>query len=150
MKALSLILALTSFRAFACPDLAGEFAVCRSKNNVSIEGVDMIVRNTMNEGVRHYTFDFLPDGYTERSKERYEVSRFPARKEWVSETGVNFVSVVSTKCVGNKLYLDSVITSDGANWKSDVTVIRKSGNTLIMDSKGTVGRMAFTDTLTCR
>lgn len=149
MKYLIVASILISTAAFSCPDLSGTYAFCRSKNNILIESTDLVVDQQILNGITHYSLSYLQDGMTDRDGYTLIADGIPSKEEWISETGVRFVSVTMARCMNDKLYLESDITADGNNWKKDQNWIVRKGARMIQTSKGVVGSMAFTDVLTC-
>lgn len=143
-------LALISTSVLACPDLAGNYSVCRSKNNILIESTDLVVEQTEVSGVTHYSISYLQDGTSDRQGYTLIADGQSVKEEWITETGVHFVSVTTATCQGDTLYLDSDIKADGDNWKKDQNWIVRKGQSMIQTSKGVVGAMPFTDVLTCK
>lgn len=150
MRRLVLLTSLFAFSALACPDLTATYAVCRSKNNVMIESTDLRISQTAEAGVTRYQISFLADGSTSREAYELVANGIPVRENWTSETGDTFESTTTVSCAGGVLILDSVILSNGRNWKTDHGRIRRQGNTLVQEAEGVVGELPFTDVLTCR
>lgn len=133
----------------ACPNLVGEYSVCRTKKNILIESTNLVVTETMNEGIKFIKFDTLPDGQNEREVTRYQITGKPIAKSWVSETGVKFESVTTASCFLNTMKVQTTILADGEPYVNHASTIRKVGRTIVQESKGTIVRMAFDDVLTC-
>ena len=150
MKKLIFAIALITTSAFACPDLSGTYAVCRSQKNILIEGTDLIVKFIPIPHVGLFQFSFLPDGNSEREEMLISGNGVPAKKSWVGPTGIKYESVISARCLGNLLQARTDITADGRNYVNETSQYFKQGDALVRISRGTTGEMRYVDILTCR
>lgn len=152
MRLSTVLIAFVSWRAAAnCPNLTGQYAVCRSRSNVLIESTDLRVAQRSDSGIERYSISFLPDGSLQREAYELVADGVPVAEEWVSETGVRFRGVTTVHCEGERLKLSSVITADGEHWKTEHSVIKAGeDSSLVQESRGMVGQLAFTDQLICR
>lgn len=72
---------MTTSLVFACPDLSGTYAVCRSRNNVLIEGTDLIIKYIPVPHVDLFQISFLPDGSLTREEILISGNGVPAKKK---------------------------------------------------------------------
>jgi hypothetical protein len=149
MKYLSLIVCFISFSAMACPNFVGEYSVCRTKKNIMIESTNLIVTQTVVNGVKHIKFDTLPDGQNEREVTVFEISGKPVRKVWRSDGGTTFESVTTASCFLNTMKVKTTIHSNGEALVSESSTYRKVGRTIVQETKGSILTIPFDDVLTC-
>ncbi len=141
---------ITSSLAIACPDLSGTYAVCRSKNNVLIEGTDLTIKYIPIPHVNLFQISFLPDGTSEREEILLSGNGVPAKKSWVGSTGIKYESVSSARCLGNLLQVRTDTTFDGRPYVNETSQYFKQGDDLVRISRGTTGELRYVDILTCR
>jgi hypothetical protein len=96
-----------------------------------------------------YSFNTLPDGNLERETTTLVTTGEAIKKSWMSATGEHFESTTTARCMDDSLLVHASTTTDGRNWITESSIIRKVGNTLVKTSAGYVGEMSFVDTLTC-
>ncbi len=149
MKKILFLAMFVVVHAQACPNLSGDYSVCRSKQNILIESTDMKAIQVTQNSITTYTFDSLPDGENQREIVTLMASGQSIKKSWITSTGEHFESTITAQCLGDSIKLQSSTTSDGRNWMTESSIIRKIGNTLVKTSTGVVGEMKFVDTLTC-
>lgn len=143
MKNLTLILTLiVSSSTFACVDLSGTYAVCRTENNILIEGTDMVVKTISVPNNTFYQFDYLPDGYSSREK-----VLFPANRV---EVKLDENTVVRAACLGNLLQVHRTVVKENAATIDETSQYFKQGDNLVRISRGTIGSLKYFDILTCR
>lgn len=142
MKNLILIAAsFTTLAHAACVDLSGTYYVCRSNQNVLIEGTDLTVKTIRVPGNTFYNFDFLSDGQAER-----EQLTFPANGV---EVKLDENRRMSARCLGNLVQARTTETRDGEIWSEETSQYFKQGNKLVRISRGYIGTYKYTDILTC-
>jgi hypothetical protein len=141
-----------SFSSFAaCVDLSGEYSLCRSRNNILIEGSDMKVRKIDVPHNTFYSFDFLPDGNREREVLTFPANRTTVKDSWVGSTGMKYEREISAACLGNLVQVRTLVTRDGGPHINETSQYFKRGENLVRISRGTVGQsLRYTDVLTCR
>lgn len=138
-----ILLALISVNSFAaCVDLSGEYALCRSRNNDLIEGVDMRVRKIDVPHNTFYEFDYLPDGQSEREK-----TFFPANGVQVK---TDEHTTISARCLGNLLQVRRTVVKENSATITETSQYYKQGDDLVRISRGVIGEYRYTDILTCR
>lgn len=143
-------LLVTSFAHAACVDLQGEYSLCRSRNNVLIEGSDMKVKTINVPHNTFYSFDYLPDGHRERDVVTFPANRVPVKDSWVGSTGMKYERTISAACLGNLLQVKTLVTRDGEPHVNETSQYFKQGENLVRISRGTMGvSYKYRDILTC-
>ena len=150
MKKLIFAISLITTSAFACPDLSGTYSVCRSRNNILIEGTDLTVKYTPIPHVNLFQISFLPDGSSTREEILLPGNGVPVKDSWVGPTGIKYERVMSARCLGNLLQARTDITADGRKYVNETSQYYKQGTDLVRISRGTTGELRYLDILTCK
>jgi len=140
----------TAATAAVCPDLQGEYALCRSKRNILIEGTALTVKKINVPGNTFYQFSFLPDGHSQREEIFFPANGVPVKDSWVSETGVKHERTISARCLApNLLQAKTLILRDGEVLVEETSQYYKQAGVLKRISRGRVGELRYTDFLDC-
>jgi hypothetical protein len=150
-KLIFTILLITSFSTFACPNLGGNYQVCRSQKNILIEGSDLKVQQFSAPGTAVFRFSMLPDGTREREEVTFIANGSEMKDSWVGPTGIKYERVMFGKCLGNLLQWHTKILADGAPYVNETSQYFRQGDDLVRISRGIFpyGEKYF-DILTCR
>lgn len=141
---------ITSFSSFACPNLGGNYQVCRSQKNILIEGTDLKVQQIPVPHMSIFKFSMLPDGSREREEFTFAANGSNQRDSWVGPTGIKYDRLMYGKCLGNLLQMHTEILMDGQPYVKETSQYYKQGNALVRISRGVFpyGEKYF-DILTC-
>lgn len=144
------LLFISTAAAATCPDLQGEYALCRSKRNILIEGTSLTVRKIVVPGNTFYQFSFLPDGQSNREEIFFPANGVPVTDRWVS-VGANYERTISARCLApNLLQARTLITRDGEVSVEETSQYYMQAGVLKRISRGRVGEMRYTDFLDCK
>lgn len=150
MKQLFTALLFVTTSAFACPELQGDYAVCRSERNILIEGTALKVKKILVPGNTFYKFSFLADGNTEREEVFFPANGVPVKDSWVSSTGVKHERTISARCLSKDLLqARTLIVADGMTLVEETSQYYMQGPVLKRISRGKVGELRYTDFLDC-
>ncbi len=150
MRVIAFALVFSSFSAIAaCPDLAGTYSICRSATGASNGSSDMVVTQTVNNGVTTYTFTSTDDDTQERitttaiadGKPRTTVENDP---NWGEFQSTEIYSCSDGKVVGNldvKLQGQEIVVLDMES--------HKNGDSLEIDSNGMIFGQNIQDKVIC-
>jgi hypothetical protein len=150
MRFVLALIALVSTSAFACPDLAGKYTVCRSSTGSSGGSRDVVVT----QSVRNRITTFFMTATDEETQERDTTSVIAdgkVRTESVTdpETGLVIVSATQASCSGNALILNNKTTIDNNELAIVKVTITKSGNQIRQIIAGQALGNEFNDTVIC-
>ena len=140
---------LTSFAQAACPDLSGHYALCRSHQNVLIEGTDLEVKKIDVPNNTFYKFSMLADGNLEREEITFPANGVTVKDSWES-VGIKYERQMYARCLGNLVQAHTEITANGESYVNETSQYYKQGDDLVRISRGSVGQLRYTDILTCR
>lgn len=144
------VLFLSTAAGAACPELQGEYAVCRSRRNILIEGT-LTVKKINVPGNTFYQFSLLPDGTSEREEVFFPANGVPVKDSWVSATGVKHERTIFARCLSDDLLqARTLIVADGSVLVEETSQYYMQGNELRRISRGKVGELKYTDFLDCK
>lgn len=150
MRFLSLILALSSFSALACPNLAGQYAVCRSTTGATSGSSDVLVSQRIENGVTIYSITSTDDETGER-----DTSEFPADGQIYNNTevqdGMEITTSTMIACAGNALNMVSSSTVDSQPLMNlNMLFTRTSSNSVTQEISGDIFGQPIQDTVICQ
>ena len=150
MRTLAIVLAFTSFSAFAaCPNLEGTYAACRSTTGSMSESTDMVVTQKTQNGVTTYTVTSTSSETQERSSEEM-IADGKTRTETTNDPELGEITAsITFTCSGPKVIGNMVATVEDMTLFEINQEVQKNGSALEMDYTGTIFGMEFTDTLIC-
>lgn len=142
---------ISSFSTFACPNLGGNYQVCRSQKNILIEGTDLKVQQIPVPHMTIFKFSMLPDGSREHEEVMFVASGAQMKDSWVGPTGIKYERMMFGKCLGNLLQWHTEILADGEAYVRETSQYFRQGEDLVRISRGTFpsGEKYF-DILTCK
>jgi len=150
MRALWPISFLITTSLFACPDLSGKYATCRSVTDNSITSSDMVVSQTVRNKVTTYSVSATNASTGERETETYkadgkaktDVFRDP-------DTGMALETKTIATCSGATLDIKVEVKFDGDVFGTSRVKVLKNGQELIMESVYITDGEEKTDTEIC-
>lgn len=145
-----IILSFISLSSFAaCPDLSGHYPVCRSKENILIEGV-LSVKKIEVPGNTFYKMDLTPDGSSEVEEVFFPANGVPVKDSWVGSTGMKYERTTSARCLAdNLLQVRTEILRDDGPHVLETSQYFKQGDALVRISRGQLVELKYRDILTC-
>lgn len=145
------LIALVSTPAFACPNLAGSYTVCRSSTGTSDGSRDVVVAQSVRNRITTFSVTSTDEDTQERSTMSV-VADGKVRTESQTDPESGLVIVVSTQatCQGNTLVLKNS-TSIQNNEMAQLTItISKSGSELRQVIAGQALGNPINDTVICQ
>lgn len=150
MKQIIIALFFVTTSVFACPELEGDYAVCRSQRNILIEGTELKVKKIVVPGNTFYQFSFLADGNLEREEVFFPANGVPVKDSWVSSTGVKHERTISARCLSKDLLqARTKIEASGEVLVEETSQYYMQAGVLKRISRGRVGELRYTDFLDC-
>lgn len=151
MKKLIFVISFMALPALACPNLGGNYQVCRSQKNILIEGTDLEVQYYRAAGMNLFKFSMLPDGSLDREEITLLANGFPVKDSWTGPTGIKYERMMYGKCLGDLLQYHTEITADGGYYVNETSQYFRQGDDLVRISRGkTFDGKNYFDILTCR
>ncbi len=148
MRSLVIAALFVSTSAFACPELTGSYASCRSTTGSMGGMTDVVVTQAVQNGVTVYTIISTDNETQERSQEKI-VADGVVRTETVTENGVELTVTSSNSCPGSALLMAQAISYQGQDVVTLNMNISKSGNTVTMAISGNSMGNQIAETLIC-
>lgn len=151
MRAFLIAAIIFSPSVFACPDLAGEFSVCRSTINQVETSKDVVISQKVQNRVMTYTMT-KTDGYTgEKETETYKADgkvRIESFRD--PDTGMTLENRTSVRCTGSVLTITTQVRLNGMVFGSSDVKLSKNGSDLIIESHYSNADEESTDVEICR
>lgn len=138
MRSLLTALFLFPTLVFACPDLSGKYSVCRSTTQASSDLSEVVIAQTTKNGITTYKFSSTDTGTNERSTEEMKADgKLIVTTQADAETGNEIKLAQIAVCVGkSSLRVSQKMFVNGEPAADLVTIISKSGNSLIKETSG--------------
>lgn len=154
MRTLLLASLFISASAMACPDLSGTYATCRSTTGASTPSSDLVVTQSVSNGVTTYSMTQTDDESQERTTDLVAADGKVITAEESMGEGVVMVinttySCTDTALVGN---VDFAIKMEGGSPENMGQVkmdVVKNGNQLVMTMNGDVMGEPMADVMIC-
>lgn len=149
MKWLTSTLVLFSWATFACPNLAGTYAVCRSQNHILTESTNLKVDQSTVDGVNHFAVSFLAEGASDRESYVLVADGQTVTESWTDDM-VTYEAKTTVYCMADTVVLKSEVKADGAPFKSEESGIYLLNGNLVQVTSGKLNGRPFNDRLDCR
>lgn len=149
MRTLALAFSILTLPAFACPNLAGKYATCRSSTGATGGTSNLVVTQKVINNVTHFTIVSTDDDTRERITETY-IADGKKRVASQSEDGFTIKTETIASCKGAELNLSikAFLNTDlMADMKMKVT---KNGTTMTQVATGTSMGEPIKDTVICK
>jgi hypothetical protein len=151
MKNIIFFISILTTSVYGCPELGGNYQVCRSQKNILIEGTDLVVKQIPVPNMTVFKMSMLPDGSREREEVMFVASGAQMKDSWTGPTGIQYDRVMYGKCLGNLLQWHTEITADGEYYVNETSQYFRQGDDLVRISRGkTYSGERYFDILTCR
>lgn len=143
-------LALLSLPAFACPDLTGTYAACRSTTGTTTGSSDVVVTQRVLNGVTIYSVTSTDDETGER-----DTSEFPADGQTYTSTeteeGYEVTTTANISCQGNNVVFAISSSIGGAPvLEMNASYSRVDARTMAQDLSGSVMGQPYEDRVICQ
>lgn len=151
MRTLALIALVASTSAFACPDLSGKYAVCRSQTGASAGSTDMVITQTTANKVTTYTVASTDAETNERATETFKADgKTVSNTQTDPDSGITLQLATTVSCVATSaVKINMVVNFNGEQAANIVQTISKSGKTLTMVATGSNMGEEINETIIC-
>lgn len=151
MRSALALIALISTSAFACPNLAGSYTVCRSTTGTTQGSSDVVVSQTVVNGATVYSLTSTDDETQERGSESVIADgQVRTVTETDAQTGLVIVTASQASCQGDALVLQSSSSIQGQEIANVTMTVTKNGNTLSQAVAGQAFGQPINDTVNCQ
>jgi hypothetical protein len=143
---------LMSFSAFAaCPNLSGTFKICTPDPNDGSGSTDMVVTQSINNGVVTYTMTSTDNKTHERSTEVYVADgKVRTTTQTDAETGITFITSLTAACDTNSNLNGSLkVTANDEDFANISMSAKKVGQRMVTGVSGLMMGQDITQTTTC-
>jgi hypothetical protein len=150
MRFVAFALAVFSFNAFACPNLAGKYAVCRSTTGVRSGSSDTIITQSVVQGVTIFEVTATDEDTQERETTIFRADgRNYTRTETDTESGWTMQTTTNARCAGNALKISTIGVIEGQEFIRLNMDVTKNGRQMIQVVKGQMMGMPVEDRIIC-
>lgn len=151
MRTLAIAVLLASSSAFACPNLAGTYAVCRSQTGNSAGSTDMVITQTTANKITTYTVTSTDAETNERSSESFKADgKTVSNTQTDPDSGITLQLATTVSCVSTSaVKINMIVNFNGEQAANIVQTISKSGNTLTMKATGNNMGEEINETVIC-
>ena len=151
MRTLAIALALISSSAFACPDLSGKYAVCRSQTGNSAGSTDMVITQTTANRVTTYTVASTDVETNERETETFKADgKTVSNTQTDPDSGMTLSIATTASCIGTSaVKINMVVKFNGEVAANVVQQVSKAGKTLTMKTTGSNMGEEINETVIC-
>jgi len=138
MRSFAIVIALVSTSTFACPDLSGTYAACRSQTGNTSGSNDMVITQTVANKVTTYSVSSTDAETHERATETFKADgKTISNTQRDPDTGSTAEMATTVTCTGTSaLNITMVIKFNGQAIANMIQMISKSGKTLTMKATG--------------
>jgi len=151
MRAFTLVFALVSLPALACPQLSGKYASCRSTTAETEGTSDVVMTQKIVNNITHYAMTFTSDETQERLTETYITDgKKRVVKSPVDETGTILKSETISSCKGEELHVEIKAFMNDQEVGDIKIKVSKSGSTMTQVFSGNVFGETVNDTAVCK
>lgn len=148
MRLFILLFAFTALSAIACPNLAGQYAVCRSTTGAVNGATDVIISQRIDNGVVIYTITTTDAETGERDTTEMAANGQIYTTNEPTPEGV-ITTTSSLSCAGEELNLVSSSTFAGEEFATVDVAMTRAGGALHQAFTGFVFGQPFEDILIC-
>jgi hypothetical protein len=149
MRVLAISALFVSLSAMACPDLAGTYLTCRSTITSRVGDTDMVVAQSIINGVTVYSISAVSDESGEREVTTINADGKKYTEQFEPQEGFRVVVTSSATCEGNVLKVKINTKLNGEN-QGDLTMdVSKNGNQINQAIYGEVFGENVSDNVIC-
>ena len=151
MRTFAIALIALSTSAFACPDLSGKFAVCRSQTGNTSGSTDMVITQSTSNRVTTYTVSSTDADTNERTSETFKADgKTVSNTQTDPDSGMTLSLATTVSCIGtSSLKINMIVKFNGEVAANLVQNISKSGKTLVMKTSGSNMGEEMNETVIC-
>lgn len=150
MRILITALFLVSAPVWACPNLAGNYATCRSVNGHTSGQTDMIVTQKIQNKITTFEVSAINNDTNEREYEVYKADgRRYSQVITDEDSGMTLETSSVISCTSRALNIRMDMKLDGYSVGYQTISVSKVGSQLIVDSKSYDGEETITEKEIC-
>lgn len=151
MRTLALALIALSSSAFACPDLAGTYAVCRSQTGNTAGSTNMVITQATANKVTTYSVTSTDADTNERTTETFKADgKTVSNTQTDPDSGITLQLATTISCVSTSaVKINMIVNFNGEQAANIVQTISKSGKTLTMKTTGNNMGEEMNETVIC-
>lgn len=130
MRAIALGLFFATTSVFACPDLSGKYAKCRTEGEEARSRLEVSQKTKW--GVTTYTLVSIDASTNESETETYRADgKTQVSSERDPETGATVSLATTVACVANTVKADMILTYEDEVYSKVTTTFNKDGNKFV-------------------
>lgn len=137
MRSLVLASLFVSASAVACPDLSGNYPVCRSNVPDSTPDQNIVISQAVSNGVTTYTTSSTDSETGETTTESIAADGKVIEVE-ANPDGLPIAMKYSASCADNSLVMDVSLSVEGMDIGSAKSTLTKEGNALVTRTTGNI------------
>jgi uncharacterized NAD(P)/FAD-binding protein YdhS len=151
MRTLAIAALVLSTSAFACPDISGKYAVCRSQTGNSAGSTDMVITQSVANKVTTYSVTSTDTETNERATETFKADgKTVSNTQTDPDSGMTLQLATTVSCVGTSaVKINMIVNFNGEQAANIVQTISKSGKTLTMKATGNNMGEEINETVIC-
>lgn len=151
MRLFAVALLALSTSAFACPDISGKYAACRSLTGNSSGSTDMVITQTTSNKITTYSVTSTDAETNERSTETFKADgKTVSNTQTDPDSGMTLQLSTNVSCVGTSaVKINMIVNFNGEQAANIVQTISKSGKTLTMKATGNNMGEEINETVIC-
>ncbi len=135
MRFFAILTLLISSSAFACPNLAGTYASCRSTTGATPGSTDMVVKQSVTNNITTYDVSATNNETNERENEVYRADgKINTQVITDPDSGITLETSSKVYCTGTTLNIDMNVKLNGEVAGYANIKVAKVGSQLIVDS----------------
>lgn len=135
MRFLAIAALLISSSAFACPNLSGTYASCRSTTGATPGSTDMVVKQSVTNNITTYDVSATNNETNERENEIYRADgKINTQVITDPDSGITLETSSKVYCTGTTLNIDMNVKLNGEVAGYANIKVAKVGSQLIVDS----------------
>jgi hypothetical protein len=149
MRHIFFFLAVCSVSAYACPDLSGEYLVCRNQSNLVVM-TDVVLSQLVTDNITTYSME-LTDVEGERSSDEYRADSITYTSDFsVPELGIEAKVDTKSSCSENALKINQEIVVNGEVVVKMDSTLSKKDNRLVLTVQGHNEEETVNELITCQ
>lgn len=150
MRFLAIAALLVSSSAFACPNLAGTYASCRSTTGQTPGSTDMVVTQSVANKITTYDVSATNNETNERENETYRADgKINSQVFTDPDSGMTFETASKITCTATTLNIDVNMKLNGEAAGYANIKVAKVGSQLIVDSTTFDGEQTIVEKEIC-
>lgn len=151
MRSFLMLLALVSFPALACPNLAGNYKTCQSSANSGSTTRQISIAQKLVGGFHQLTFTMKEAEGEEETVEKYLADgKTKTTTETDADSGITIKTITSASCNSSALTIKMKALIDSEEFANLVIETKKDGQQLTQVYSGTSMGEVVNETIVCQ